>query len=117
MGEQFARELSLDERSKYAMNLALEDIFTNMVKYGGGGDAVTVELDVRDGSLVIEFEHEGAVPFDPTHFVPAGVDQPLSERRPGGMGLHLVRRMMDDVTYAHEEGCARITLTRHLGGA
>jgi len=115
--QTFAADHKLDERTTYAMNLALEEIFTNMVKYGGGDDAVSVGLDVRDGDLVIEFEHSGAVPFDASRWTTGAADRALEDREPGGMGLHLVRRLMDEFVYAYRGGAAHITLTKHLGGA
>jgi anti-sigma regulatory factor (Ser/Thr protein kinase) len=97
------------------MNLAVEELFTNMVKYGGGEDAVSVALAVRGDDLVIELIHPGAAPFDPTATEPVDPTRPLDERVPGGVGLHLVRSMMDRVAYQHRNGEARVTLTKHLG--
>jgi anti-sigma regulatory factor (Ser/Thr protein kinase) len=111
----FAAAHQLEEPVVFAMNLAVEELFTNMVKYGGGDDAVSVGLDVRDGDLVIELVHPGADAFDPTSTKVADVTRPLEERRPGGMGLLLVRSMMDSITYEHRNGDACVTLTKHLG--
>jgi anti-sigma regulatory factor (Ser/Thr protein kinase) len=44
------------------------------------------------------------------------VSKPITDRTPGGIGLFLVRRMMDDVAYEYAEGVARVTLTKHMGG-
>lgn len=112
---EFAAVHRLDEPVVFAMNLAVEELFTNMVKYGGGDDAVSVGLDVRDNDLVIELVHGGADEFDPTSTVPADVTRPLEERRPGGMGLLLVRSMMDTIAYEHRDGDACVTLTKRLG--
>ena len=112
---EFAAVHRLEEPVVFAMNLAVEELFTNMVKYGGGDDAVSVGLDVRGSDLVIELVHPGADAFDPTSAVPADVTRPLNERRPGGMGLLLVRSMMDTVAYEHRNGDACVTLTKHLG--
>jgi anti-sigma regulatory factor (Ser/Thr protein kinase) len=107
----------LDEAVVFAMNLAIEELFTNMIKYGGGDAEVTVGLDVRDGRLEIEMVHPGARPFDVTSTGAVDVDEPLAERDPGGLGLHLMRRVMDDVVYEHKNGAARITLKKRLGGS
>jgi anti-sigma regulatory factor (Ser/Thr protein kinase) len=111
----FAKAQRLDESVAFAMHLAVEELFTNMVKYGGGDDAVSVALSVREGDLVIELVHAGAAPFDPTMAKPIDPTRPLHERVPGGVGLHLVRSMMDRVRYQHHDGEARVTLTKHLG--
>ncbi|HEY6563684.1 MAG TPA: ATP-binding protein [Pirellulaceae bacterium] len=111
----FAKTHRLDEAIVFAMNLAVEELFTNMVKYGGGGDQVSVGLDVRGDDLVIELVHTGALEFDPTAAAPVDPSRSLEERQPGGVGLHLVRNMMDHVAYEHKNGDARITVIKHLG--
>jgi anti-sigma regulatory factor (Ser/Thr protein kinase) len=111
----FATAHRLDDAIVFAMNLTVEELFTNMVKYGGGGDQVSVGLDVRDDDLVIELVHTGALAFDPTAAELVDPSRSLDERQPGGVGLHLVRNMMDHVAYEHKNGDARITVTKHLG--
>lgn len=113
---RFAADQRLDDAAAFAMNLVVEELFTNMVKYGGGSADISLALDVRDGTLVIELVHPGAAPFDPTRAGEVDVTRPLEERQPGGIGLHLVRSLMDDVQYDYAGSTARITLTRRLGG-
>jgi anti-sigma regulatory factor (Ser/Thr protein kinase) len=113
----FAQRNRMDESVVYAMNLAVEELFTNMVKYGGGGDEVSVRLDVRGSDLVIRIDHPGAAPFDVSKTDAADVERPLAERVPGGIGLHLVRRIMDTFDYEYLDGVARVTLTKRLGGS
>ncbi len=111
----FAQTHRLDDAIVFAMNLAIEELFTNMVKYGGGDDVVSIGLDVRGDDLVIELVHVGARAFDPSAAAPVDPKRPLEERRPGGMGLHLVKSMMDEFTYEHRNGDAHVTVTKHLG--
>jgi anti-sigma regulatory factor (Ser/Thr protein kinase) len=87
-----------------------------MVKYGGGGDEVTVAIECHGDDLVVELVHPGAIPFDVGTGGEVDVDEALAERTPGGLGLHLARSVMDGMAYAHRDGCARVTLTKHLGG-
>lgn len=111
----FAKTHRLEDATVFAMNLAVEELFTNMVKYGGGDDTVSVAIDVRDGDLVIELVHTGAAAFDASAARPLDPKRSLEEREPGGMGLHLVRSVMDKVAFEHRDGDARVTLTKHLG--
>ena len=115
--DEAAEHYRLDGDSRFAARLAAEEIFTNMVKYGGGEDRVTLTIDVRDQRLQMAFVHPGAVPFDVTESKDVDISRPLSERTPGGIGLYLVRRMMDDVAYEYADGVARVTLRRHMGGS
>ncbi len=114
---EFAARTHLDDGVIFAMTLAVEELFTNMVKYGGGGDDVSLDLDVRDDTLVVRLDHPGATPFDVSNAADADVDGSLSDRVPGGIGLHLVRRVMDTFDYDHRGGTAHITITKRLGGS
>ncbi len=111
----FARTHRLDESVVFAMNLSIEELFTNMVKYGGGDDTVFVALDVLGDDLMIELVHSGAHEFDPSAAPAVDPKRSLEEREPGGLGLQLVRSVMDHVAFAHVNGSARVTLTKHLG--
>jgi serine/threonine-protein kinase RsbW len=112
----FAGRERLGDDAVFALNLAIEELFTNMVKYGGGSDEVSIDLSVCNGDLVIVMVHSGADEFDPTETADVDADQPLAERSPGGIGLHLVRKVMDSVMYEHRDGAAHLRLTKHLGG-
>jgi anti-sigma regulatory factor (Ser/Thr protein kinase) len=114
--DEASERYRLDDDSLFAARLAAEEIFTNMVKYGGGEERVTIGVEVRDRRLQIAFVHAGAVPFDVTDTADVDVTRSIRERKPGGIGLYLVRRMMDDIAYEYTDGVARVTLTRHLGG-
>ena len=110
----FARSNRLAEADAFAMNLAIEELFTNMVKYGGGDDLVSLDLQVRDEALVIELVHAGARQFDPTAAPVPDRKRSLSDREPGGLGIQLVRSVMDDIAYEDKNGVARITVTKRL---
>ena len=117
---EFAAVHRLEEPVAFAMNLAVEELFTNRVKYGGGDDLVSLGLDVRGNALVIELAHSGARRFDPTAVPAVDVSRPLAEREPGGLGIQLVRSIMDDIAYEDRDGVAHVTVSKRLsprGGA
>ena len=90
------------------MNLALEELFTNALRHGGCEgmqQAVRIRLE-RDGDGVrVEFCDRGR-PFDP-----AGAPPP-DPGRIGGLGIHLVRRIMRDFQYQRAGDWNRITMRR-----
>jgi len=111
----FADRNGLSEAVVFAMNLAIEELFTNIVKYGQrDGSDIGLELDVRDGCVVIEVIDRDADPFDPTAAREVDVDKGLDERQEGGLGIHLIRSIMDYIKYEYEDRCARITLKKRL---
>ncbi len=99
----------------FDVDLIVEELFTNMVKYGAGGEPeITIGLRWKAPALVLVLEDVGAPPFDPAQAPPVDVNRPIEERRAGGLGLHLVRRMADRIEYAHDQGKSRITITKRI---
>jgi anti-sigma regulatory factor (Ser/Thr protein kinase) len=69
------------------------------------------------GKVIVSLTDFDVEPFDITKFKPYDAGLPLAERKPGGLGIHLVRAVMDEVTYEYENRCSRITLTKQAGKA
>jgi anti-sigma regulatory factor (Ser/Thr protein kinase) len=87
-----------------AMNLALvlEEAVANVIQHGLSGSPpphrITVRLDVDADSVAAEVTDNGS-PFDPTSAPPPDLSLPLEQRPPGGLGIHLMREMMDGLDY------------------
>lgn len=112
--EFFAAE-EVDSGHHFAVHFALEEIFTNLVKYNPGSrQEIVIALDRAGDRLLITLTDSGAAPFDVTRAPERRTDLPIEERQPGGLGLQLTRRLMDDVDYEHDGRQGRITLTRIL---
>jgi phosphoserine phosphatase len=114
VGEAFAR-LALDAALRQPVELAVEELFTNMVKYGGSRQGeVELALAPIPGGVETTLVDPGAERFDITRLPDADVDLPVERRRPGGLGIHLVRRLVDSIEYEHREDPrqARITFRK-----
>jgi serine/threonine-protein kinase RsbW len=112
----FARRHNLSDADVFGLNLAIEEIFVNMVRYDPGNtNPVSVKLEMDRGQVVAVLRDRGARPFDPTKVRPYDTTKSIEERIPGGLGIHLVRSVMDDVSYEYKNGESVITLTRHVG--
>jgi anti-sigma regulatory factor (Ser/Thr protein kinase) len=116
--EQFFAREAIDRVHLFPIAFAVEELFTNMVKYNGDG-AGDIQLSMRrtGDSLVVTLTDSDATPFDVTRVPDADVEAPIEQRRPGGLGLHLLRRLVDDVEYRHEGRKTRITIRRSLAPA
>ncbi len=91
---------TLDRTRRETVQFAIEELMTNMIKYAPcGAPYLTVEIDVRDGAAEVTIVDAGVDRFDPTEAPDARIDAPLAERRPGGLGLHLLRRLVDALRY------------------
>ena len=110
LGEREAWQDSL----VFKVNLVLEEVGINILSYGGesGGSWPEFEIVIasEDDSLTIEVSDEGR-PFDPFNDAPKpSIDSAIEDRNIGGLGIHLVKTMMDDTSYQHSEGKNRLTM-------
>jgi phosphoserine phosphatase len=93
-----------------------EELFTNMVKYNpDGGGGITLELERRGGELEGRIADPDSDPFDVTAAPDADVDAPVEARRPGGLGIHLSRRLAGGLEYDYSGRTSRITFRMTLG--
>jgi len=95
---------------------AVDEAATNIVVHGYGhqGGPIDVDARVEDERVVIELR-DRAPTFDPTGVPEPDLSIPPLQRRPGGMGLHLIRLATDSMTYRPRAGGGNIlTLTRSL---
>ncbi len=116
--DRFCEDRGLAPQIAYAVNLSVDEILTNTISYGYGDDephVIEFVMRMEDGALVVVIEDDGAA-FDVTAQTQPELDAPLGERRPGGLGLFLVRQMMDGVEYQRRDGRNVVTLTKRVAG-
>jgi anti-sigma regulatory factor (Ser/Thr protein kinase) len=111
----FITAQQIDPAAAFAVNLAVEELFTNMVKYGAGNVAdVLIAIDRNGKDLVVTMIDSGVESFDVTKSAEVDVTQTLENRQPGGLGLHLVKKMVDQLDYEYVNQQNKITLIKHL---
>jgi len=99
----------------FTVDLIIEELFTNLVKYGRGGvQPISIELAQDGGNLVIRITDFDGEPFDLTKVPAVDVTRPLAERSPGGLGIHFVRQLADELRYEHAGGASTITAVKRL---
>ncbi len=103
---EFAERHHLSSQVLFNLNLALEEILTNVISYGYDDKdehEITVRLFVEQGQLNVEVDDDGR-PFNPLEAPEPDLSKSLEERPVGGLGIHLVRKLMDELEYRREEG-------------
>ncbi len=109
------REWGRPEEGAWDVELVLEELFTNVVKYGRKSTRpVTVSLEWQHPLLTIRIRDDDSDFFDPTLAPTPDTTLPILERNAGGLGLHFVRRMAERFEYAHENSISTLTVTMRL---
>jgi serine/threonine-protein kinase RsbW len=108
----------LDSTRAYGLRLAADELATNVIVHGygeGNPGELTIDGGVDQDSVWLRLI-DNAPPFDPhTDGPPADIETPLGERRPGGLGLHLVRSVVDEFRYEFVDGQNRQTIVIQRG--
>jgi anti-sigma regulatory factor (Ser/Thr protein kinase) len=115
--DEFAGGHRVDERTAFCINLVVEELFTNMVRHNqGGGETITVSIERQDDHIQLELVDTDVEPFDPRSVEVPPVNAGIDDRRPGGLGIYLVKKMVDllDYDYETEGRKMRITVTKSL---
>ena len=102
----------LGESAAYDIELVLEELFTNLVKYGRGarGD-VEISLALGAQGVTAQLREFDAERFDPTELQDVDVNRPIAERRPGGLGVHFIRQLTKSFRYEHHDRTGVVTVT------
>jgi anti-sigma regulatory factor (Ser/Thr protein kinase) len=117
--DAFADALDVPVGVSNKVRLALDEVLSNILRHAfppDGPHEIQVSVRKRIGRLTVTIEDDG-VPFDPTRQAPVDIERPLEEREVGGLGIHLVRGMMDEVVYRRQPNGNRLTLIKRLGSA
>jgi serine/threonine-protein kinase RsbW len=105
--EAFGEVHSLSPQSIFSVNLALDEVVTNIIRYAYNDNGllhpIVVRLTFEDGVLAAQVEDDGRA-FNPLEAPAPDIDASIEERPVGGLGIHLVRSMMDSVEYRRDDG-------------
>ena len=114
--ETIAEESGLSQSLAMSLNLALEEAVTNVILYAypeGTDGLVDIEAIIRKDLIRFIISDSGQ-PFDPTQVEAVDINLPLDERPIGGLGIHLVRSIMDEVSYERVDGKNHLYLIKKL---
>ncbi len=117
--DRFARRHHLGIRLRRDLHLVLDELVSNIVRHGyrhQGPYDIRVHLRIHPGGIAIRITDD-ALPFDPLAAPPVDPTTPLADRAAGGLGLHLVRHLMDSVRYRRHRRWNVLVLKKGTGAA
>lgn len=93
------RQLGIEE-GIFDVQIAVDEACTNIIQYAyaGKGGIIAISCELQDNDIVITITDKG-MPFDPGSVPPPDLEADLNHRRVGGLGMYLMRKLMDDVSY------------------
>ncbi|MBN1480633.1 ATP-binding protein [candidate division KSB1 bacterium] len=113
--DEFVAHHKLDESISFVLQLAVEEIFTNMVKYDVQNPSdIDISLAQDADQVVIELFNPDAESFDIHQAKEYDPSLPLNKREPGGVGIHLVKKFINKIEYDYKDGISKITLIKYL---
>jgi len=113
---EFADAHAVPAAIRRSMSVALDELLHNTIAYGFAGrdgGEVTVEVELRADRLCATLSDDGP-PFNPLESAPPDTTLAVEEREVGGLGIHLVRRMMDEVGYQRRADRNVVSLAKLL---
>ena len=114
--EELGAELDLSPAMVMSINLALEEAVVNIILYAYPQDQLhEIRLKVTaSGQQLIFLLSDSGMSFDPTRVPEPDVTLPLEERPVGGMGVFLIRKIMNEVTYERIGGENKLTMKKNI---
>ena len=98
---------------RFPIHLALEELFVNLVTYNPGASRdITIDVVVEAGDVIVTITDHDAAEFDVTRDPGVDTGASLAERKPGGLGLHLIQHMVDTLEYDYRGGRSRIRFSK-----
>ncbi len=114
--EEVSEELGLDPETTMNLNLALEEVVSNVILYAYPremGEKITIMAQTEKQSLIFTITDKGKE-FDPTNVEEADVTLSAEEREIGGLGIFIVKNIMNEVTYQRLDGKNILTLKKNI---
>jgi anti-sigma regulatory factor (Ser/Thr protein kinase) len=107
--------LGVDDHSTFDIQLAVDEISANIIKYAYGDAGGIIRTACRrDGNAILVTIQDDGYPFDPTRIPPPDLGSDLEHRKVGGLGVYLAKKVMDSVIYRYENGQNVLTMKKFI---
>ena len=112
--DRIGGDLKIPGKALTQLQVALDEVLSNIVKYawpGGGPHELHLRISAHHDGIEVVIVDDGA-PFDPRAHVPREPSAPGIRRQPGGVGIQMVKQLVDGFDYARVDGRNQVTLTK-----
>ena len=109
-------DIGLPADSILRINICLDELFTNIVSYGFDDDLEHIIIFTLSGDnnmVVINIEDNG-IPFNPLEKIDPDFPDNVESANIGGLGIHIIRKLMDNVSYERKQGKNKLTMRKNI---
>ena len=114
--EKILTSQNVAQSIRFPVHFAMEELFTNMVKYNPGNtNDILLDIKTDDDAITVRLTDYDVDAFDVTSSRQINIDAPLEKRKVGGLGLHLIQKLVDTMKYEYSERQSTVTFTKGTG--
>ena len=116
--EKVGHTIGLSKKAIFEINLALDELFTNIISYGFKDKEehkIHIQIAVDEKELTLRVEDSG-VPFNPLEAQAPNFNCTIEECQIGGLGIHLIKKVMDKVLYKRKADKNVLLLKKKISG-
>ena len=109
-------DIGLSANSILRINICLDELFTNIVSYGFDDDLehiIIFKLSGDKNLVTINIEDNG-IPFNPLEKIDPNFPDNVESANIGGLGIHIIRKLMDNVSYERKQGKNKLTMRKNI---
>jgi len=109
-------DIGLPADSILRINICLDELFTNIVSYGFDDDLEHIIIFTLSGDnnlVVINIEDNG-IPFNPLEKIDPDFPDNVESANIGGLGIHIIRKLMDNVSYERKQGQNKLSMRKNI---
>jgi serine/threonine-protein kinase RsbW len=112
-------DIGLPADSILRINICLDELFTNIVSYGFDDDLEHIIIFTLSGdkNLVTITIEDNGIPFNPLEKIDPNFPDNVESANIGGLGIHIIRKLMDNVSYERKQGNNKLTMRKNRAGS
>ena len=116
--ERFFSDRDVDASVRFPLHFVMEELFTNMVKYNPeNANDILLDVETSGATVTVRLTDYDVDAFDVTRTPDVDTAAPLEQRTPGGLGLHLIHKLVDSLSYDYHDRQSTITFTKDAQAA
>jgi len=113
--KQLAEDWNIPEKPLFQINLAVDELVTNIINYGyeEGDHKIILIFSLLDNSITISIQDQGKA-FNPLTMPDPDIFGPVEKRKIGGLGIHLTKTLMDSIKYDRTDDFNNVTMIKKI---